>query len=258
MTPRRALRVVALAVVLAIGLSIAACGNPTAAPPARPGSPNAHHATAGSPGTTAPAGTPVPTSTVVATLHASIPRFVAPGGAQNGTVPGSWYSSPSALPVVGSRPGWLEVRLAQRPNGSTAWVLASDVALAKTPYAIVVNTGDRHLTLYRSGKPVFSAPVGVGTSADPTPTGQYFVALFASPPSPAYGAFVMVTSAHSNAITDWSNSGDAIVAIHGPLGTDAQIGTSGAAISHGCIRLHEPDLLNLRQVPAGSPVEIVS
>lgn len=121
MTPRRAL----LVVVLAAGLSVAACGNPAA----RPGSPPALHATVGSLGTTAPTGTSVPPSTVVATLHASIPRFVAPGGAQNGTVPGSWYSSPSALPVVGSRPGWLQVRLAQRPNGSTAWVLASDVAL---------------------------------------------------------------------------------------------------------------------------------
>lgn len=249
---------VALAVVLAAGLSVAACGNPVAIPPTRPGSPPADHTTVGSPSITAPTGIPVPSNTVVATLHASIPRFVAPGGAENGTVPGSWYSSPSALPVVGSRPGWLQVRLAQRPNGSTAWVLASDVALAKTPYAIVVSLGDRHLTLYRSGKPVFSAPVAVGTSADPTPTGHYFVALFASPPSPAYGAFVMVTSAHSNAITDWSNSGDALVAIHGPLGTDAQIGTNGAAISHGCIRLHEPDLEGLREVPDGSPVDIVS
>jgi lipoprotein-anchoring transpeptidase ErfK/SrfK len=173
-------------------------------------------------------------------------------------VPGSWYGSPSALPVLATRPGWIQVGLAQRPNDSTAWVLASDVSLARTLDTIVVNLTARHLTLYRSGKPVFSAPVGIGVPADPTPTGRYFVALFASPPSPGYGAFVMVTSAHSNTITDWSNSGDAVVAIHGPLGSDAQIGTTGAAVSHGCIRLHERDLLRLRLVPAGTPINIVA
>lgn len=174
-----------------------------------------------------------------------------------GTVPATWYGSPSALPVVASQPGWLEVRLAQRPNESTAWVLAGDVSVSTSVYAIVVDLATRHLTLYRQAQAVFSVPVGVGTAEDPTPTGQFFVALFASPPSPGYGAFVLVTSAHSDAITDWDHSGDAVVAIHGPLGSDAAIGTSGAAISHGCIRLHEEDLLRLRPVPVGSPVDIV-
>lgn len=52
-------------------------------------------------------------------------------------------------------------------------------------------------------------------------------------------------------------SGDAMVAIHGPLSGDAAIGSTGARISHGCIRLHEADLLRLRDVPAGSPVTIL-
>ena len=66
----------------------------------------------------------------------------------------------------------------------------------------------------------------------------------------------MVTSAHSNSITDWELSGDALVAIHGPLGADAQIGTTGAAVSHGCVRLHVNDLERLRVVPIGSPIVI--
>ena len=102
------------------------------------------------------------------------------------------------------------------------------------------------------------APVGVGLPAYPTPTGQYFVAFLATPPNPGYGAFVMVTSAHSNTITDWDSSGDAIVAIHGPLGSDRQIATTGAAVSHGCVRLHESDLVQLRPVPVGSPIDIVA
>lgn len=194
--------------------------------------------------------------TLVATTHGAIPGFGSPGGPQTGTVPGTWQGAPSILPVVSERPGWYEVRLAQRPNESRAWVLARDVSIAETPYRIVIDLASTHLTLYRHGHPVFSTQVGVGTAQYPTPTGRYFVALFARPPTPGYGAFVMVTSAHSDTITDWERSGDAIIAIHGPLGSDAAIGTTGARISHGCVRLHEPDLLRLRVVPAGSPVDI--
>jgi hypothetical protein len=39
---------------------------------------------------------------------------------------------------------------------------------------------------------------------------------------------------------------------------DALIGTTGAAISHGCIRLHDADLAQLSVVPAGTPIDIVS
>ena len=194
--------------------------------------------------------------TLVATTHGAIPSFASPGGAQSGIVPAEWQRAPSTLPVIASRPGWYDVRLAQRPNGSTTWVLARDVTVASTPYHIVIDLASTHLTLWRNDTRIFSTPVGIGTPQYPTPTGHYFVALFAQPPTPAYGAFVMVTSDHSDTITDWERSGDAIIAIHGPLGGDHLIGSRGAAISHGCLRLHEPDLLRLRDVPAGSPVDI--
>ncbi len=51
------------------------------------------------------------------------------------TVPGSWYGYPSTLPVIATKPVWLDVRLAQRPNASTTWVRLSDVTLGSTPYA---------------------------------------------------------------------------------------------------------------------------
>ena len=174
----------ALATVLSLGVPLAACSHQVAQS-GHPSSPPSHG------GASQAAGATVPASTVVATLHASIPRFATPGGPQTGTVPGSWYGSPSTLPVLATRPGWLRVRLAQRPNDSTAWILASQASLARSPDAIVINLGTRHLTLYQKAKRVFSAPIGIGTPTDPTPTGHYFVALYASPPSPAYGAFVM-------------------------------------------------------------------
>jgi lipoprotein-anchoring transpeptidase ErfK/SrfK len=195
--------------------------------------------------------------TAVATVQGTVPRYSAPGRKAQGTVPGSWWERPSVLPVIATRPGWVEVRLAQRPNGSTAWVPASDVVLSTTPYRIVIDLATTHLMLYKDGRQVLSAPAAVGAADDPTPPGEYFVAFMESPPAAGYGPFVLVTSAHSPDIADWSGSGDAIIGIHGPLGDDAEIGTSGARVSHGCIRLHLADQEKLSDVPAGTPVDIV-
>ena len=155
-------------------------------------------------------------------------RYPHPGATAAGLVPATWYGARSTLPVVATRPGWTaprrwrpgwQVRLAQRPNGSTAWVPASDVSLSTTPYRIVINLATTHLTLYKDSRMVFSA--------------------------------------HSDAISNWQGSDDAVIGIHGPLGSDKEIGSTGARISHGCIRPHENDLLKLRDVPPGSPVDIV-
>jgi lipoprotein-anchoring transpeptidase ErfK/SrfK len=163
----------------------------------------------------------------------------------------------SVLPVITQQPGWVEVRLAQRPNGSVAWVPADDVSLATDSYHIVVNLATMHLQLYNDGSEIDSFPAGIGVPRAPTPTGHFFVTFFAEPASPGYGPFVIVTSAHSNTISDWEESGDAITAIHGALGSDAAIGTTGAEVSHGCVRLHDADLVKLRDVPAGTPIDIV-
>jgi len=197
-----------------------------------------------------------PAVTLVAATHGAIPKFAQPGGPQTGKVPGSWHQAPSVLPVIAKRPGWLKLRLAQRPNGSTAWVLSRDVTLSTTHYSIVLDLATTRLSLYRGGHKIFSAPVGIGTRRFPTPTGTFFAAFLARPPIPAYGAFVMVTSAHSSGITNWDKSGDAMVAIHGPLFSGRQIGTTGARVSHGCIRMQEKDLLRLRDLPMGSPIFI--
>jgi lipoprotein-anchoring transpeptidase ErfK/SrfK len=148
------------------------------------------------------------------------------------------------------------VRLSGRPNGSTAWVHRADTTLTATPYWISVDLATRHVALFRLDEEVLSAPAGVGTGQDPTPTGRYFVAFFESSPNPGYGPFIIVTSAHSNAIANWEGSADAVIGIHGSLGADSLIGTTGAYLSHGCIRIPIPDLVQLRDVPAGSPISI--
>lgn len=194
----------------------------------------------------------------MATLSKPAVEYASPDGEPVGQLAASWYGQPSALPVIDQRPGYLRVRLAQRPNESTAWIKSDGVQLVTTAYRIVITLATRHLALYRDGKLVMNAPAGIGTGTDPTPTGHFFAAFFAEAPSPGWGPFLLLTSAHSNAISDWEKTGDAITAIHGPLDSDAQIGTTGAQLSHGCVRLHTTDLEQLRAVPAGSPIDIVA
>jgi lipoprotein-anchoring transpeptidase ErfK/SrfK len=260
----------AAAAAASAGWLLSSCGTP--AGPAAAASASARQAVNLAPATgpaTAPATAPAALSTVpaarqgttvLATVRQTAPSYASAGQSGAGPVPASWYGRPSVLPVIATRPGWVQVRLAQRPNGSTAWLPAIDVTLGSTPYRIVVNTATAQVALYDQGRLVFSAPAGVGTPDDPTPTGEYFVAFDEQPPqpNPGYGPFIMVTSAHSPAISDWEGSGDAVIGIHGPLGEDSEIGTTGARISHGCIRLHDQALKRLTEVPPGTPIDVVS
>ena len=132
-------------------------------------------------------------------------------------MPGSYYGYPSILPVIATRPGWLEVRLAQRPNGSTTWVQQGYGQLGDTPYTIDVNLTTMHLSVYEDGIEVLDFPAGIGAPDDPTPPGQFFIFATVPPPDPSYGPFVLATSDHSDTIVDWENSGDALIGIHGPI-----------------------------------------
>ncbi|MGP0032800.1 MAG: L,D-transpeptidase [Acidimicrobiales bacterium] len=201
-----------------------------------------------------------PNTTLVATLRGDVPGSPAPGAAPTQTVPGSWYGYTSILPVVASAPNWIEVRLAQRPNQSTAWIPQHDASLSVTPYDMVLDLATMHLSVYEYGKEILDFPAGIGTPDDPTVTGHYFIAMRVPPPDPGYGAFVLATSAHSDSIEDWEGSGDAVIGIHGPITSydDQLIGTTGAAISHGCIRLHDADLAQLSIIPDGTPLDIVA
>jgi hypothetical protein len=200
-----------------------------------------------------------PVSTVLATPAGTIPTYANPGGSQSGTV-GSWYGYAMVLPVVAQQPGWLEVRLPQRPNESAGWVHAGAVSLSSTGYFILVNLGTEHLTVYQAGQEAVSVPVGIGVAATPTVTGHYFVAVHEPHADPLLGPVVLDTSAHSDAIQSWEGAGDAIIAIHGPVdaAADALIGTTGARVSNGCIRLHTADQVRLAVIPAGTLVDIIA
>ena len=162
----------------------------------------------------------------------------------------------NVVAVLGHRPGaagrtWVRVRLPALPAGRTAWVPRS----ALGPYGTVPTRLDVDLrrlraTLYRSGRPVFAAPVGVGAPGWPTPRGSYYVRdRLTRYRSPAYGPVAFGTSARSPRATDWPAGG--FVGIHGTDRPDLIPGR----VSHGCIRLRNRDVRALaRRMPIGTPV----
>ena len=71
---------------------------------------------------------------------------------------------------------WVKIRVPKRPNGVTGWVPRG--ALRQyTPVStfLDLNRSSLVLTLYRAGKVVMSAHVGIGSGANPTPRGDFYV-----------------------------------------------------------------------------------
>ena len=258
---RAALGVLAL-LVGAIGVGaaadnfFAAPSTPVVSRPAPP--PKGVAAAAPAPTTTLPP-PEVPVSTLLATPKGMIPSFSDPGAAP-GAMIGTWYGYQDVLPIIAQQNDWLQVRLPQRPNGSTTWIRTQDVTLSSDSYRIVVQLSTQRLRVYNAGYQIMDFGVGVGTPATPTVTGNYYVTVHAPAPNAGYGPFVLSTSAHSEAITSWEGAGDAIIAIHGPIDSyaDSRIGTGNARISNGCLRLHVRDLSYLDVIPTGTPVDIVA
>jgi hypothetical protein len=224
---------------------------PEASPPPEPPAPEPP------PAPTPPPPPTVPEQTPTATPKGTVPAYDKPDGASAGTVSNTYYGIPTVLPVIDGVPGWVRVRRPERPNGSTVWVRDRDVTVGTTPWRIVVQLSGTRLLLFHAGRLMLDAPAGIGTDRTPTPVGEFFVTHHQAPPSPGYGPVVVVTSAHSEVLTSFGGFPDAIVAFHGPVGAEAAIGTAGAKVSTGCVRLLAGDLANLGDVAPGSPVQIM-
>jgi lipoprotein-anchoring transpeptidase ErfK/SrfK len=150
--------------------------------------------------------------------------------------------------------GWTEIRLAQLPNNVTGWVPSSALSSLHAVHTwLKVDREHLTATLIRDGHVVFRAPVGVGQPQWPTPAGQFFVEESITPTEAngVYGLLAFGTSAHSSVLTEWPNEGQ--IGIHGT--NEPQL--IPGPISHGCIRLHNADILRLgRLMPVGTPITI--
>jgi hypothetical protein len=154
--------------------------------------------------------------------------------------------------VRGGR-AWVKVRLPVLPNNTTGWVARSALGGYRIVQTrLVVHRARLQATLFRNGRPVFQAPVGIGSPRWPTPPGEFYVrSRLRGFKSAFYGPLAFGTSARSSVLTDWPAGG--FVGIHG---TDRPELLPGQ-VSHGCIRMRNDDILELgRLLPVGTPVTI--
>jgi lipoprotein-anchoring transpeptidase ErfK/SrfK len=151
----------------------------------------------------------------------------------------------------GSR--WIRVRIPARV-GETGWVLRDALGDFRAVRTFLrIDRATLRLTLFRSGRPVFSAPVAVGAQVTPTPGGRFWIReKFHTTGLPWYGPRALGTSAYAPGLASWPNGG--VIGVHGTDRPDLVPGRP----SHGCIRLLNSDIERLYTlVPRGTPVEIV-
>ena len=149
---------------------------------------------------------------------------------------------------------WIEVALPGRPNGVAGWVPADALGELHSVHDYLrVNREALRATFFRGGRAVWSAQVGVGRPALPTPAGHFYVREKLRAIGGAfYGPFALGTSAYAPHLSEWPGGG--VIGIHG---TDQPQLIPGRP-SHGCIRMRNADITRLWQlIRVGTPIEIV-
>jgi hypothetical protein len=154
-------------------------------------------------------------------------------------------------------PGWLQVQIPRRPNGSLAWIHAEDVGLRGVDNRIVVEVGARQLTLYKgtTNEVLLQAPVAVGTSATPTPLGDFYVDIIVriTQSGGVYGPYQLSVAGFSDVLQTFGG-GPGQIAIHGTNRPDL----IGQDVSNGCVRMSNDNIVALQPMaPVGTPVQIV-
>jgi lipoprotein-anchoring transpeptidase ErfK/SrfK len=163
--------------------------------------------------------------------------------------------APLTFLVLESSGDWLRVLVPVRPNGTTGWVQAGDVDLARTHLRVEVRLSGHQITVYEGDRPIVREPIGVGTSDTPTPGGLFFLTelIRTSDPDGAYGAYAFGLSGYSETLTSFGG-GDGVIGIHGTNDPDSL----GSDVSHGCIRVSNEAITTMASLlPLGTPVSIL-
>ncbi|MDQ3865469.1 MAG: L,D-transpeptidase [Actinomycetota bacterium] len=148
---------------------------------------------------------------------------------------------------------WIRVRLPVLGQANTGWVPREALGGYGTVTThLVVDLESLQATLFRNGREIFRADVGVGKPFWPTPRGEFYIRnRLTGYASPMYGPLAFGTSARSRVLTDWPAGG--FVGIHGTDRPDLLPGR----VSHGCIRMRNSDILRLsRLMPVGTPLTV--
>jgi lipoprotein-anchoring transpeptidase ErfK/SrfK len=200
---------------------------------------------------------PVPVSSTVATAQGQLIVARTAPNAKAKVVqsisPHNLIGQDTPFLVVGSQPGWLQVQLPVRPNGTTGWVSADQVATSTVGDYLLATLSTYRLDHYRDGKLVDSFPIGIGVPATPTPTGTFYIWAIQDAPGPPYDPVILALSAFSPTLTNWPLGG--IVGVHGWQDPSVE----GKQISNGCLRMHPGDVSKLeKDLPLGTPIQIVN
>lgn len=108
------------------------------------------------------------------------------------------------------------------------------------PYSIQVSLSQRRLTLLNNGRIVKSFPIAVGKMLTRTPLGEYVIVNREPNPGGPYGVLWLSLSRRGYGIHGTNNPS-----------------SIGKAVSLGCIRMHNKDVLELASlVPNGTRVRI--
>jgi lipoprotein-anchoring transpeptidase ErfK/SrfK len=195
-------------------------------------------------GAAAPRATPFAAQVVTATLPVrSAPR----GGAREIRLLRQFrrdYRPTVVLAIARRTRGghvWYRIRLTGRPNGRTGWVDGARLQWIRDEgtIALDLDLSQRRIRVLRGARTVRSFPVAVGKPGAPTPRGRFYLTAAWHPAEALYGRWAIETSAGAS-ITDWPGGG--VIGIHGTN----QPSLIGQAVSHGCIRMRNADVMRLR------------
>jgi hypothetical protein len=148
---------------------------------------------------------------------------------------------------------WIEIELPARPAGLRGWVPRDALGSLHVVHGyLLVDQRLLRATLFRDGRAIFSAPIGVGKSSTVTPAGRFYVLeKLRALGSPVYGPFAIGTSAYAPTLSEWPGGG--VVGIHGTNEPQLIPGRP----SHGCVRLRNGDITRLwGLIGLGTPIDI--
>lgn len=166
------------------------------------------------------------------------------------------YGAPRVFLVERNAGDWLEVLLPIRPNGSTGWVRAAEVGLARTTLEVRIDPRAHRFTVRDGDRVVRAGKIAIGTWDTPTPAGRFYFTELIRPKDPTgpYGAYAYGLSGFSPKLRSFAG-GPGQLAVHGTNDP----GSLGTDVSHGCIRVGNDDITWMaRNLALGTPVVVTS
>jgi hypothetical protein len=193
-------------------------------------------------------GPAVPTDGAVVHPRQELAVFAAPGGPAVARI-GPEQVGETWLPVIAEQPGWVQVLLPSKPNGSTGWMPAPGLERAISPYLVRVHLRSLSMELFNQGRLQGEWTIGIGKKSAPTPPGRTFLLGSFSDSEQEYSPVILPLGTHSPTL-DSFGGGPGTVAIH-TWPTDDVFGTRS---SDGCIRVPSDALDQMTEVPLGTLV----